>query len=234
MNQTSDRDSPIARLRAGRRPGNPDTREAILAAARHLFADKGYDSASIRAVATRAEVDPALVHHYFGAKDKLFLACVSAPFDPADLMPKVLTAPRAELGAALVRAILGIWDSPAGSAAAALLGSSLSNEWIARLLREFLTTQVLRPVLEHLGIGEQEAPTRAALAATQLIGLVVIRYVLKLEPVASASPDHLVAATGPTVQRHLTEALPAALLNGPVPGPAEAGSAPPRAPRSIS
>ncbi|MFF0861438.1 TetR family transcriptional regulator [Nonomuraea sp. NPDC003560] len=226
------RDSPGAHPRAGRRPGNPGTREAILAAARHLFADKGYDRASIRAVATRAEVDPALVHHYFGTKDKLFLACVSAPFDPADLMPKVLTAPRAELGAALVRAVLNIWGSPAGSAAAALLSSSMNNEWIARLLREFLATQVLRPVIEHLGIDEQEAPARAALAATQLIGLAVIRYVLKLEPVASAPPDHLVAATGPTVQRYLTEALPAAQLNGP--GPTKAGSALPRAPRSIS
>ncbi|TYB56128.1 TetR/AcrR family transcriptional regulator [Nonomuraea sp. PA05] len=196
--------------RAGRRPGRPDTREAILTAARHVFVDKGYDSASVRAIATHAGVDPALVHHYFGTKDRLFLACVSVPFDPAQVMPQILDAPREEIGSVLVRVVLTLWDSPAGAGAAALLGSSLSNEWIAKLLREFVTTQILRQVIGHLGLDEQEAPHRAALAATQIIGLAVIRYVLKLEPVASAPAERLVAAAGPVVQRYLTGDLPGA------------------------
>ena len=94
--------------RTGRRPGNQDTREAIIAAAREAFAEKGYDRASIRAIATGAGVDPALVHHYFGTKDQLFLATVNAPIDPAQILPRVLDAPaRAEAGIVVLAAQLG-------------------------------------------------------------------------------------------------------------------------------
>ncbi len=136
--------------RSGRRPGNPDTREAILAAARDAFADKGFDGASIRAIATGAGVDPALVHHYFGTKDQLFLAAMNSPIDPARSSRKAVEGDRAGLGARLVRMFLTVWDSPAGAAGVALMRSAVSNEWTARLLREFLVTQVMRRVLPHL------------------------------------------------------------------------------------
>ncbi len=190
--------------RSGRRPGNQDTRQSILDAARVMFAERGFDQASIRAIATEAKVDPALVHHYFGTKDKLFLASMNAPMNPAELVPKALAGPREEAGERLVRTVLGVWDSPAGSAAVALLRSAMSNEWTARLMREFVVTQVLRRAVAELGMEGEEAAMRAALVATQISGLAVVRYVLKVEPVAGADPEDLVRAVGPTVQRYLT------------------------------
>ncbi|MEW2382110.1 TetR family transcriptional regulator [Micromonospora sp. NPDC047707] len=197
------------RRRTGRRPGNPDTRAAILAAARAAFADRGFDATSIRAIAAAAQVDPALVHHYFGSKDQLFLAAMEAPVDPREVLPRVLAGDRERVGERLVRTFLGVWDSPAGAAGLALLRSAVSNEWTARLVREFLTTQVLRRVLDHLDIDPAELPLRGSLVASQLVGLAMMRYVVRLEPVASAAPETLVAAIGPTVQRYLTGDLPA-------------------------
>ncbi|MFI6781741.1 TetR family transcriptional regulator [Micromonospora sp. NPDC050276] len=194
--------------RTGRRPGKPGTREAILDAARTAFAERGFDAASIRAIAGTAEVDPALVHHYFGSKDQLFLAAMNFPVDPAQLVPKVLAGDRDALGERMVRTFLGIWDSPVGSAALALLRSAVSNEWTARLLREFVTTQVLRRVLENLDVDPAELPLRGSLVATQMIGLAMMRHVVRLEPVASADPETLVATIGPTIQRYLTGPLP--------------------------
>jgi AcrR family transcriptional regulator len=149
-------------------------------------------------------VDPALVHHYFGSKDKLFLAAIEAPADPADLLPEALAAGRDELGAAVVRTLLRVWEGPMQAAGLALVRSAVGNEWTARLLREFLVTQVLRRVMATLDLPRAEREARGALVATQLIGLVMARYVLKVEPVASSSPEALIAGIGPTVQRYLT------------------------------
>ncbi|MET8232494.1 TetR family transcriptional regulator [Micromonospora sp. NPDC005298] len=193
--------------RTGRRPGNPDTRESILDAARTTFAERGFDAASIRAIAGTAGVDPALVHHYFGSKDQLFLAAMNFPADPGQLVPKVLAGDRDGVGERMVRIFLGVWDSPAGSAGVALLRSAVSNEWTARLLREFVTTQVLRRVLEQLDVEPAQLPLRGSLVATQMIGLAIMRHVVRLEPVASADAETLVAAVGPTVQRYLTGPL---------------------------
>ncbi len=190
--------------RSGRRPGNQDTRQSILEAARAMFAERGFDRASIRAIATEAKVDPALVHHYFGTKDKLFLASMNSPIDPGELVPRALGGPREQAGERLVRMMLSVWDSPAGGAAVALLRSAMSNEWMARLMREFVVTQVLRRAVAELGMRGEDAALRAALVATQVAGLAVVRYVLKVEPVASADPEQLVRAIGPNVQRYLT------------------------------
>ncbi|WP_130338329.1 TetR family transcriptional regulator [Micromonospora kangleipakensis] len=190
--------------RTGRRPGNPNTRQAILAAARTAFAERGFDAASIRGIATAAGVDPALVHHYFGTKEELFRATMEVPIDPAQLLPGVLAGGREGVGERLVRTFLDVWDSPAGTPAVALLRSAVNNEWTARLMREFLVTQVLRRVLDHLDIDPAELPLRGSLVATQMLGLAMTRYVVRLEPVASADPETLAAAIGPTVQRYLT------------------------------
>ncbi|MFF5172131.1 TetR family transcriptional regulator [Micromonospora sp. NPDC000089] len=190
--------------RTGRRAGKPDTREAILAAARAAFAERGYDAASIRLIAGAAGVDPALVHHYFGTKEELFRASMDVPFNPAELLPAVLAGGPDEVGARLVRTFLGIWDSPAGSPAVALLRSAVSNEWTARMLREFLVSQVLRRVLDRLDVPAAERPMRGSLVASQMVGLALARYVIRLEPVASAAPETLVGMVGPTAQRYLT------------------------------
>ncbi|MBE1492311.1 TetR/AcrR family transcriptional regulator [Plantactinospora soyae] len=189
--------------RSGRRPGNPDTREAILTAARDVFAERGFDGASIRAIATGAGVDPALVHHYFGTKDQLFVATINIPFDPQEILPQIAAGGLDGVGERLVRTFLRIWDSPAGTAGAALFRSAMNNEWTAKLLREFLVTQVLRRATGLLEIDPAQAPLRSSLVASQMAGLVMVRYILRMEPLASASPDVVVAAVGPTVQRYL-------------------------------
>jgi AcrR family transcriptional regulator len=176
----------------------------VLAAARAAFADRGFDGATIRGIATAAGVDPALVHHYVGSKDALFLAAVEAPADPAELVPEILEAPRDELGAAVVRMALRLWDGPAQAGGLALLRSAVNNEWTAKLLREFLVSRVLRKVVATLGFDPDVRAARASLVASQLIGMVMARYVLRLEPLASASAESIVAAIGPTVQRYLT------------------------------
>ncbi|MGH3734705.1 MAG: TetR family transcriptional regulator [Micromonosporaceae bacterium] len=194
--------------RTGRRPGKPDTREAILAAARDAFAEEGYDRTSIRGIATSAGVDPALVHHYFGNKDKLFLAAMESPLDPGELITEVLTGTDLDhLGEHLVRTFLRVWDSPAGKPAAAMIRTMASKEWSSRLLREFVLSQILRRVAAAHIIEQPEQ--RFPLIATQMMGLVMVRYILKIEPLASASHDFVVAAVGPNVQRYLTMELPA-------------------------
>ena len=176
----------------------------MLAAARAAFAERGFDGASIRVIATAAGVDPALVHHYFGSKDKLFLAAIEAPADPEELLPELLAGGPADLGARVVRLLLHVWDGPGRAAGLALVRSAVTNEWTARLLREFLVSQVLRRVVGTLGLPGPEAEARGSLVASQLIGVVMARYVLRVEPLASASAEELVAAVGPTVQRYLT------------------------------
>ena len=194
--------------RSGRRPGNQDTRSSILEAARRTFAEKGFDKASIRAIAAGAEVDPALVHHYFGTKEKLFLASMNAPINPGELIPQALAGPRAQAGERLIRLVLTVWDSPAGAAALAMFRSALSNEWTARLLREFVITQILRRAVGELVADPAEAPMRSALLATQISGVMVTRYVLKIQPLADADPEAIVAAIGPNIQRFLDDPMP--------------------------
>ena len=194
--------------RTGRRPGNPDTRAAILTAAREAFAERGFDATSIRAIATSAGVDPALVHHYFGTKEQLFLETIQVPINPAEILPEVLAGGPDEIGRRLVATFVRVWDSPAGTAAAALLRSAMSHEWTTRLLREFLTTQILRRALAIVEMDPAEAPYRGALVASQMAGLAMIRYIVKLEPLATAPPEWVVDAVAPTIQRYFSGELP--------------------------
>jgi|SRR5690606_28047870 len=194
--------------RTGRRPGKQDTREAILAAARQVFAERGYTGATIRTIAASAGVDPALVHHYFGTKEQLFTATINFPVRPDHLVAEVFGGGTAEVGERLVRTFLRVWDSPAGAAGVALLRSAVASEQGARLMREFVTTQLLRRAMRQLAVDPAEVPTRAALVASQMAGLAVARYLLRIEPLASAPADTVVALIAPTLQRYLTGPLP--------------------------
>jgi AcrR family transcriptional regulator len=176
----------------------------VLAAAREAFAEKGFDGATIRGIATAAGVDPALVHHYFGTKDALFLAAVEAPADPADLLTEVVAGGPDGLGERLVRTFLRVWDGPIQSAGLALVRSAVASEWTARLLREFLVTRVIRLVVGTLDLPDEEREVRGSLVASQLVGLVMSRYVLRIEPLASAPAEAVVHAVAPTLQRYLT------------------------------
>ncbi|MGA8112343.1 MAG: TetR family transcriptional regulator [Actinocatenispora sp.] len=189
-------------VRRGRRPGQPDTREAILDAARRIFAEVGFDGASIRRIAGEAGVDPALVHHYFGAKDQLFTAALEVPINPARLVPEVVAGGTKGFGERLVGKFLRVWDGPAGPATAALLRSALSHEWSSRLFREFLTTEILGRALGELHLPDSDL--RGSLIASQLIGLAMARYIIRVEPLAGLPAAQVVALVGPTVQRYLT------------------------------
>src|SRR5690348_1729367 len=135
----------------GRRPGGVDTRAAILDAARTEFADAGYDATSMRGIARRAEVDPALLHHYFGGKPQLFAAVMDIPVDPAALIGQVMQGPREELGSALVLTFLTVWDSPSGRERfQALIRSAVTHAEATRMLREFLVREIFGRILGQL------------------------------------------------------------------------------------
>ena len=192
--------------RTGRRPGASGTRAAILDAARASFAERGLSGTSVRAVAARAGVDPALVHHYFGTKSGLFAAAMELPLDPAAVVPVLLEPGLDGLGERLVRFFLRVWDEPGPRARIqAILRSALTEEAAAALLREFVTREVLGRVAA--AIDADDAPLRASLAGTQLVGLGLLRYIVRVEPLASADADTVVAAIAPTLQRYLTGEL---------------------------
>ena len=194
--------SPSGR-RTGRRPGDSGAREAILSAARHSFGTGGFSGTTIRGVARAAGVDPALVHHYFGTKDELFAAALELPFDPTVLVARLLAGGLDGLGERLARAFLDIWDATPGQGPMlALLRSAVSDERAACSLRDFLTRVVLGPLAA--ASPAEDAPLRASLAASQMVGLAVARYVVRLEPLASAPPSVLAPLVGATLDRYLS------------------------------
>jgi AcrR family transcriptional regulator len=193
--------------RTGRRPGNPDTRGLILESAREAFGERGYDGASIRQIATGAGVDPALVHHYFGTKEQLFLAVVRPPIDPATLIPKILDGDPDQLGERIVGTFVSVWENPtSGAAFRSLIRGAVAHPATGRLVKEFFARQVIRRVARQAptGIDAAEVPWRASLVASQLFGLALTRYILEFDPLASQPPDAVVAAVAPTIQRYLT------------------------------
>jgi AcrR family transcriptional regulator len=203
MHHLAPEDMLVARRR-GRSPGTADTRDAILTAAREAFAGKGYDRATIRAIAEGASVDPALVYHYFGSKENLFLSAMDLPVDVDGMAREILNAPRAEVGTRLVRLILDICDSPTGTPALALLLSTMT----AHHTGGRTTIPIVRRVIAGLGVDQEQVPIRTGLVIAEIMGLVVTRYVLGFEPSASAAPDQLAAAIGPTVRHYLIDDLP--------------------------
>lgn len=195
--------------RRGRRPGNPDTRNAILAAARGAFAANGFSATSIRAIAGAAGVDPALIHHYFGSKDALFLATVEIPVDIGSVVDAIIAGPRDTLGLRLATTVLGVWESPAGLGFAAALKSAITDPAIARMVREFLSNSIIYRILRGIDCPAAEVELRGALVASQVAGVVIGRHVLQIEPLASIPTATLAPRVGATLQRYLTGPLPA-------------------------
>ena len=189
--------------RTGRRPGVSGTREAILGAARRAFAEHGYQHATIRGVADLAGVDPALVHHYFGTKQALFVAAVQLPVNPAEQLMAVLAQDPGQAGERMVELFLSIWDHAAAqSPLLALVRSAVGDEHAAAMLREFIAEEVLGEIARRLG--SPDARLRATLVGSQLIGLALARYIIRVEPLVSAPSAQVAAIVGPTVQRYLT------------------------------
>jgi AcrR family transcriptional regulator len=211
------------RRRPGRRAGESRTREAILGAARRRFGEQGYDGATIRGIAADAGVNPALVHHFYGSKERLFAAAMRLPVVPSEIITSVLGAERDRLGAEfrprigeiLVGTMLRVWDvADIRTAFLGLLRSAATSDQGVVMLREFVTSTIVASLTQVAGLRDDaEGRYRATLVASQVVGLGFARYVLGLEPLASATTEELTAAIGPTVQRYLTGDL------GPPPSP---------------
>jgi AcrR family transcriptional regulator len=193
--------------RIGRRPGESGSREAILDAASVRFAQHGYEGATIRGIATDAGVDPALVHHFFGTKDKLFVAAMRLPIDPAEVIPKIVAAGPDGAGERL--AALFVYTMREQGDANPLLGllrSATAHGGAARMLREFFTSAVLEKVAAALDVPQPRL--RAALCASQMMGLLVAHQVVGLPPLVEADSETLVAAIGPVIQHYMSDPLP--------------------------
>jgi AcrR family transcriptional regulator len=192
----------------GRRPGESGAKEQILEAARDLFADVGFERSTIRAIATKARVDPALVHHYFGTKDDLLVAALQLPVDPAVLFAGIGTEQGDDLGTGetVVRRVLALWDDPHTRAPLlALLRTGVSHERAAAALGELFTNTLLAQVATLAN--RQDATVRAALVASHIGGLVIGRYVLRLPPLADAQPDDIARTIGPVLDHYLSGEL---------------------------
>ncbi len=190
-------------LKMGRRPGNQDTRGVILSAARHAFAARGFAGASLRSIAADAGVDPSLVHHYFENKQQLFLATVQLPVDLPQLVADVAAGGTVGLGVRLVRTILGVWDSELQAGLVTALRTALTDPAMARPVREFLSLEIIGRVLSGANLTRDEAARRSGLVASQVVGLLVGRYVLAFPALTERSAESLVSEIGPTLQRYL-------------------------------
>ena len=189
--------------RSGRRAGVSGTREAILAAASTLFAERGYEATTIRAVAAEAGVDPALVHHFHGTKEALFAAATRLPYNPAEAIPALLADGLDGAGERIVRFVVTTWDDEERRAPLlGLMRSALTHDPAGGAITEFLRAGVLGPLTRALD--GPDAELRAALVVSQVAGLAVLRYLVGVEPLASAPPEAVVAAVAPTIQRYLT------------------------------
>lgn len=192
--------------RTGRRPGTVDTRGQILAAARAQFAALGYRRATVRGIAAQAGVDPALVHHYFGSKRDLLIETLQLPVDPAQIAAAAIGGDPAETGERIVRILLDLWATEGGRAMMqSLLRSAPTDDEMVSVLREYMLETVLLPIVT--AVASDDPPLRATLLASQVIGLAFVRHVAEVEPLASAGPETVVAAVGPTFQRYLTGEL---------------------------
>ncbi|MEB3981840.1 TetR family transcriptional regulator [Mycobacterium sp. 663a-19] len=199
------------RRRPGRPAGTSDTRDRILASARELFARNGIDRTSIRAVAAGAGVDSALVHHYFGTKQQLFAAAIKIPIDPMTVLVPMREVPIEELGFKLPAVLIPIWDSELGAGLIATLRSLIAGADV-NLARSFLQEVVIAEVAPRVDNPPGTGIVRTQFFASQLMGLVMVRYIVKIEPFASLPPEQIVATVGPNLQRYLTGELPDALV----------------------
>jgi AcrR family transcriptional regulator len=193
---------------AGRRPGNVDTRGEIIDAAKRVFAAKGYDGASLRAVAREAEVDPALVHHYFDGKASLFVAAMALPFDPRTVAmhehPGVAEA-GSTVGTMVITGFLTMWDHAegTGSSFASCVAGMAASTNVADAMREFVAERIWEKTPVNEGESDEVTRQRRALVSSQLMGLAFIRYILRVPPISTTTPQEIAGWAGPTLDRYM-------------------------------
>lgn len=167
-----------------------------------MFTEQGY-GATVRVIAGRAGVDPAMVNHWFGSKEGLFAeAVLELPMSPHEVVQRVLPGDRDQLGERVLRMFLTLWDAGGGGQFTALARSVATHEIAAEVLREVLLKVIFRELAR--AVGDDRVELRATLCASQLVGLGWVRYVLHAEPLASQDVDTLVRAVAPNIQRYLT------------------------------
>jgi AcrR family transcriptional regulator len=192
--------------KTGRRPGSPQTREAIAAAARTLFAEHGYDRATIRKIAAAARVDPALVVHFFGSKEELFAEVMALPTAVGDVMEQIAAGEREGVGRRLAQLVVGMLENPATRVI--VLGrirSASSHPDAANLVRETVARDLLRLAT---ALGTDNAELRATLVGSHLVGVAFARYIVHVEPLASVDAAGLVDLLAADFQRYLVDPLP--------------------------
>ncbi|TWS18503.1 TetR family transcriptional regulator [Tsukamurella asaccharolytica] len=194
--------------RSGRRTGSPDTRAEILAAARAAFARGGLAGTTVRSIAEAAGVDSALVHHYFGTKQELYLAALAIPVDPEFVRAPLRAAPLDDTARALLQALLTMWDGPLRDAGVAAIRTNLGNGGDPAIVRGFLLEIALAELIGRMEQGPGDGVLRANLMVAQVFGLLVARYVVGFEPLASLTVDEVVALTAPPLQQVITGPLP--------------------------
>jgi AcrR family transcriptional regulator len=186
----------------GRRPGNPDTRSVIVTSARRLFAQTGYEKTSIRDIAAEAHVDPGLIRHYFGNKAELFRATMGWPFEAAQIGARITDGDRDEVAARLTQVFFELWEQQdTREPLLAILRGAATHEESATLVREFIQGQLYPRLAEPLA--QPDGELRIDIAMAQLLGIALLRYILKVEPVASASAGDLIARVAPLIHRQL-------------------------------
>ena len=207
MNDASDAKDATARKR-GRPPRteSADTRDRILNAAREEFSEQGYEKTSVRGIAKSAGVDSALVHHYFGTKEQVFEAAIAVALGSAlNASDTLVEGPLDGVGERMTRFVLGVWENPVTrTPLLAIVRSAVNNETAAAVFRRLVVSQLMRRIADQVDLPDAEL--RAELAAAQLVGTVLLRYVIKVEPLASVDLEQIVARVAPVVQGHLTGA----------------------------
>jgi AcrR family transcriptional regulator len=189
-------------MRKGRRRGKSGTRERIAEAARRQFAERGYDRATLRRIAAEAGVDVALVSHFFGSKQRLFVTVMGFPFSPREVVPQIVGPGLEGAGERLARFIVSLLEDPDGRARAmGLVRAAASEPEAAKAIRMLLARELIGAFVENLGV--PDADLRASLVGSQVVGLVMARYIVRVEPLASLEPEALVKAIAPTFQRYL-------------------------------
>ena len=182
-----------------------ETRAAILAAARRRFAADGFERTTIRAIAADAGIDPSMVMRYYGSKDGLFSAAADLDLQ----LPDLAAMPREQLGETLVRHWVERWEGGSSDELLIVLfRSAITNEAAAERLRTVFGAQVAKAIATIVD-DRAEAATRAGLVSTQMLGLALCRYILRLAPVVALDLDTLIATVSDTVQRYLTGPLTA-------------------------
>ncbi|MGV9801672.1 TetR/AcrR family transcriptional regulator [Mycobacterium sp. NPDC003449] len=186
----------------GRRPGHAGTRDLLLATARRMFGEAGFDKTSVRDIAAAAGVDPAMIRHYFGSKADLFRATVGWPFDPERLGERIAHGDRGGLAERLTTAFFELWEQPDTRAPLlAILRGAATHDESAALVRQFIEVRLYPQIAGRLDGADAEL--RVDMAMAQLLGIAYLRHILRIEPLASQPMDTLVAQAVPVVRMHL-------------------------------